>query len=248
MSGHSKWSTIKRLKGAVDAKRAKIFAKLSREVTIAAKLGGGDPALNPRLRMVLLKARAANMPTDNVERAIKKGAGGGEAMIFEDLTYEIYGPNGVAIFAEASTDNRNRTAAEIRSLLNKNGGSIATSGAVTRLFDRKGQIIVPRDAADEDSLMELALDAGAEDFIAEPEGYEILTDPGRFEEVYGKIDEKGIRCEVAEVRFLPTLTTPLDKVAAKPVSRLIDALEEHDDVKDVYTTAEFPEEDDEAPA
>src|SRR5262249_38972928 len=157
-------------------KRAKIFAKLSKEITIAARLAGGDPDMNPRLRMVLLKCRAANMPNDNIERAIKKGTGGGEAIAYEDLTYEIYGPNGVALLVELSTDNRNRTASEIRSVVTKNGGSIATPGSVTRLFQRKGQIIISREAADEDQLMELALDAGAEDFKAEPQGYEIITD------------------------------------------------------------------------
>src|SRR5213078_1620105 len=148
-----------------------------REITIAAKIGGGDPNMNPRLRMVLLKCRSANMPNDNIERAIKKGTGGGEASNFEDLTYEIYAPGGVALLVEISTDNRNRTASEIRSIVTKNGGSIATAGSVSRLFQRKGQIIVSRAAANEDQLMELALEAGAEDFKSEPEGYEIITAP-----------------------------------------------------------------------
>src|SRR6266480_7333897 len=166
MSGHSKWSKIKRLKGTLDAKRGTIFAKLAREITVATKMSGGDPDMNPRLRMVLLKCRTANMPSDNIERAIRKGTGDGETANFEDLTYEIYGPHGVALLVELSTDNRNRTAAEIRSLLAKNGGSIATAGSVSRLFQRKGLIIVSREAGDEDRLMELALDAGAEDFKA----------------------------------------------------------------------------------
>src|SRR5881296_83375 len=181
MAGHSKWAKVKHFKGAIDAKRGKIFSKLSKEITIAAKLAGGDPDMNARLRMVLLKCRAANMPWDNIERAIKKGTGGGEGAAFEDLTYEAYGPNGVALMVELSTDNRNRTAAEIRSLLSKNGGAIATPGSVSRLFHRKGQIIVPRDGANEDQLMELALEAGAEDFKADPDGFELLTEPGRFE-------------------------------------------------------------------
>src|SRR5262245_58345051 len=163
MAGHSKWAKVKRFKGAIDAKRGKIFSKLSKEITIAAKLGGGDPNMNPRLRMVLLKSRAANMPSDNIDRAIKKGTGGGEGANFEDLTYEIYGPGGVALLVELSTDNRNRTASEIRSIVTKNGGTIAAPGSVSRLFHRKGQIIIPREAIDEDHLMELALDAGAED-------------------------------------------------------------------------------------
>src|SRR5438874_11729377 len=147
MAGHSKWAKVKHFKGAIDAKRGKIFSKLSKEVTIAVKLAGADPGINPRLRMVLLKCRAANMPNDNIDRAIKKGTGGGETVNFDDLTYEIYGPHGVALLVEISTDNRNRTASEIRSLVTKAGGSIATAGSVSRLFHRKGQIIVSRDAA-----------------------------------------------------------------------------------------------------
>ena len=152
MSGHSKWAKVKHFKGAIDAKRGKIFSKLGREITIAAKIGGGDPDMNPRLRMVLLKCRTANMPRDNIERAIKKGTGGGESANFEDLTYEIYGPHGVALLVEVSTDNRNRTASDIRSIVTKNGGSIATPGSVSRLFQRKGQIIVSREAAGEDAV------------------------------------------------------------------------------------------------
>ena len=243
MAGHSKWAKVKHFKGAIDAKRARIFAKLSREITVAAKVGGGDPDRNPRLRMALLKCRSANMPTDNIERAVKKGAGGGETANFEDLTYEIYGPHGVALLVELSTDNRNRTAAEVRSLLSKNGGTIATAGSVSRLFQRKGQIIVSRDATDEDRLMELALEAGAEDFKAEPEGYEILTDPTRFEAVHKQIEAKGIKCAAAEVTSLPALTVPLSGAGAvASVNRLIDVLEEHDDVKEVYSNAEFPNE------
>jgi YebC/PmpR family DNA-binding regulatory protein len=182
------------------------------------------------------------MPNDNIDRAIKKGAGGGETSNFEDLTYEIYAPHGVALLVEISTDNRNRTASEIRSLVTKAGGTIATAGSVTRLFHRKGQIIIPREAAGEDQMMELALEAGAEDFKADPEGYEILTEPGRFEAVHKQIEAKGIKPEVAEVTALASVTVPLQdepKVAA--VTRLIDALEDHDDVKEVYSNAEFPD-------
>src|SRR5882762_4803200 len=209
MAGHSKWAKVKHFKGAIDAKRGKIFSKLSREIAIAAKLAGKDPAMNPRLRMALLKCRAANMPNDNIERAIKKGTGGGETANFEDLTYEIYGPNGVAMLVEVSTDNRNRTASEIRSIVTKSGGSIATAGSVSRLFQRKGQIIIPREAAGEDQLMELALDAGAEDFKAEPQGYEILTEPGRFEAVHKQLEAKGIKPEIAEVTAMASVTVPL---------------------------------------
>src|ERR1700741_4722288 len=156
MAGHSKWAKVKHFKGAIDAKRGKIFAKLAKEISIAAKIGGAAPGMTPRLRMVLLKCRSANMPNDNIERAIKKGTGGGETGNFEDLTYEVYGPTGVAILVEISTDNRNRTASEIRSIVTKNGGTIATQGSVSRLFQRKGQIIIPREAIDEDKLMEVA--------------------------------------------------------------------------------------------
>src|SRR5436189_3249706 len=221
MAGHSKWAKVKHFKGAIDAKRGKIFSKLSKEISIAAKLAGGDPAMNPRLRMVLLKCRAANMPNDNIERAIKKGTGGGETANFEDLTYEIYGPGGVALLVEVSTDNRNRTASEIRSIVTKSGGSIATQGSVSRLFQRKGQIIVSRGAANEDQLMELALEAGAEDFKAEPEGYEILTEPGKFESVHKQFEAKGIKADAAEVTELPTMTVAVPPEAARQVNRLL---------------------------
>jgi len=241
MAGHSKWAKVKHFKGAIDAKRARIFAKLSREITVAAKAGGGDPDMNARLRMALLKCRNANMPSENIERAVRKGTGGGDTASFEDLTYEIYGPHGVALLVELSTDNRNRTAAEIRSLLTKHGGSIASAGAVTRLFQRKGQVIVPREAASEDQLMEVALEAGAQDFNAEAEGYEILTEPGDFESVHKAIEAKGIKAAAAEVTYLPLLTVRLDDPAAiAAVARLTEAIEEHDDVKEVYSTAEFP--------
>jgi len=243
MAGHSKWAKVKHFKGAIDAKRAKIFSKLGREISIAAKIGGGDPDMNPRLRMVLLKCRTANMPRDNIERAIKKGTGGGEAVNFEELTYEIYGPHGVALLVEVSTDNRNRTASDIRSMVTKNGGSIATPGSVSRLFHRQGQIIVSRETAGEDQLMELALEAGAEDFKAEPQGYEILTEPADFEAVHRQMEAKGIKCEVAEILSVPSLLVPLTRetdIAA--VHRLIEALEEHDDVKEVFSNADFPNE------
>jgi YebC/PmpR family DNA-binding regulatory protein len=241
MAGHSRWAKVKHFKGAIDAKRGRIFAKLAKEIAIAAKLMGGDPNVNPRLRMVLLKCRAANMPSENIERAIKKGVGGDDASTYEDLTYEAYGPHGVAILMELTTDNRNRTAAEIRSLLTKHGGAIATSGSVSRLFHRKGQIIISRDTAGEDKLMEIALEAGAEDFKPEPEGYEILTDPADFEAAHKKIETKGIKCVAAQVTSLPTLTVRLEATVASSVSRLIEALEDHEDVKEVFTNAEFPD-------
>jgi YebC/PmpR family DNA-binding regulatory protein len=242
MAGHSKWAKVKHFKGALDAKRGKIFSKLAKEIAIAAKIGGGDAAMNPRLRMVLLKCRAANMPSDNIERAIKRGTGEGGTINYEELTYEVYGPNGAALLIEISTDNRNRTASEIRSLLTRNSGAIATAGSVSRLFHRKGQMIVSRESAQEDQLMELALESGAEDFQSEPQGYEILTDPAHFEAVHKLLESKGIKCDVAQVTWLPMMPLALDKGAAPAVSRLIEALEEHDDVKEVYCNADFPDE------
>jgi YebC/PmpR family DNA-binding regulatory protein len=241
MAGHSKWAKVKRLKGALDAKRGKIFSKLAREITVAAKLGGGDSGMNPRLRMILLKCRSANMPADNIERAIKKGTGGGEGASFEDLTYELYGAHGVALLVEVSTDNRNRTASDVRSIITKNGGSIATPGSVSRLFHRKGQIIVSRESAAEDKVMEAALEAGAEDFKTEAEGFEILTEPANFEAVHKKIETAGIKCDAAEITSLPTITVPLNgEAAVAAVNKLIDELEDHDDVKEVFSNAEFP--------
>lgn len=240
MAGHSKWAKVKHFKGGIDAKRAKIFAKLSREIAVAAKIGGGDPALNPRLRMALLKSRWASMPKENIERAIQRGTGGGEVATFEDLTYEIFGPHGVAIMAEISTDNRNRTAAEIRSIVTKGGGNIATAGAVTRLFHRKGHLIIPREATDEDTVMEIALEAGAEDFKAEPEGYDILTDPAEFEAVHQALEAKGINCASAQVSSLPLLTVKLDDPeAAAAVAKVIEQLEDHDDVRELFSNADF---------
>jgi YebC/PmpR family DNA-binding regulatory protein len=241
MAGHSKWAKVKHFKGALDAKRGKIFSKLAREITIAAKVGGRDPDMNPRLRMVLLKCRAANMPKDNIERAIAKGTGGGEGASFEDLTYEVFA-YGVAMLVELSTDNRNRSAAEIRRVLTDHGGTMATAGSVTRLFHRKGQIIVARENADEDRLMELALEAGAEDFKAEPDRFEIVTDPSAFEAVHRRLEEAGIKCDLAEVAPVATLTVPLnDPATVEAVGKLVEALEDHDDVKEVHTNAEFAE-------
>jgi len=241
MAGHSKWAKVKHFKGAIDAKRGKIFAKLSKEITVATQIGkSGDPAMNPRLRMVLLKCRVASMPRDNIERAIKRGLGDDGGVAYEDLTYEAFGPHGVAILMDLSTDNRNRTASEIRSLLSKAGGSIATAGAVSRLFHRKGQIVVSREAIGEDRLMELAVEAGAEDFIAHEGGYEILTGPSQFEAVHKAVEAAGAHCDVAHVTSLPLVTTTLVAEAGAEVQRLLDALEDHDDVRELFHNAELP--------
>ena len=234
MSGHSKWAKVKHFKGAIDAKRGKIFSKLGREITIAAKMGGGDPDMNPRLRMVLLKCRMASMPRDNIERAIKKGTGGGEVANFEDLTYEIYAPHGVALLVEISTDNRNRTASEIRSIVTKTGGSIATSGSVSRLFQRKGQIIVSKEAMGEDALMELALEAGAEDVKSEDNEFEVITEPSLFEAVKKVIDAKGIKHLEARIGMIPSNTVKLAAAKAEQMLKLMEKLEDNDDVQNVY--------------
>lgn len=242
MAGHSRWAKVKHFKGGIDAKRGKIFSKLAKEIAVAVKQGGGDKDLNPRLRMVLLRCRAASMPSENIERAIKKGLGTDGSASYEDLTYEIYAPHGVALLVELQTDNRNRTAAEIRSLVTKAGGSIATPGSVSRLFHRKGQLVVAREGANEDQVMEIVLEAGAEDFKADEHGFEVLTEPGHFEAVHKALEEKGLRCEVAEVTSLTSLTVPLTEAQAiTAVNKLIEALEDHDDVKEVYSNAEIDE-------
>ena len=224
----------------MDAKRSKVFAKIAREITIAARLGGGDSDMNPRLRLALLKARGANMPADNITRAIRRGTGEGEAASFEELSYEIYGPHGAAILAEISTDNRNRTSADIRAILTRNDGKMATAGSVSRLFHRKGQIMISRDAANEDEIMELALEAGAEDFKAESEGYEVLTAPEDFEAVHQVIEAKEIAMETAEITQLPEMVAPVSSEAdLEKVHKLVDLLEDHDDVQSVYTNAEI---------
>lgn len=240
MAGHSKWAKVKHFKGAIDAKRSKLFGKIAKEIMIAVKMGSsGDPDMNPRLRMALLKARMASMPRDNIERAIKKASGEGAAMSYEDLVYEVYGPSGVAILIELSTDNRNRTSAEIRAILTRHNGSMATSGAVSRLFQKKGQFIIEREAADEDKLMEVAMNAGAEDFKSEPEGYEIITEPGDFETVSKALDEAGITCANASITQLPTMITPVAPDMVEVVQKLIDALEDQDDVQEVFTNADM---------
>ena len=240
MAGHSKWANIKHTKARMDAKRSKVFAKIAREITIAAKLHGGDPDMNPRLRLAVLKGRGANMPADNIQRAIARGTGDGEGASFEELTYEIYGPHGAAILCEVSTDNRNRTASEIRAILTRNEGKLATAGSVSRLFHRKGQIMIARANAEEDGLMELALEAGAEDFKAEEEGYEILTAPADFEAVHKAVETADIATESAELTALPELTAPLaSESELEKVNRLVDLLDDHDDVQEVFSNAEL---------
>ena len=241
MSGHSKWATIKRAKGAADAKRGKIFTKLIKEISIAARMGGGDPAANPSLRTVIIKARAANMPKDNIERAIKKGTGEDGATSYEELVYEGYAAGGVAVMVEVLTDNKNRAAADVRNIFNKTGGNLGTSGSVSRMFQRKGTIELDAEKVSEDEVMEVALDAGADDIVNEDGVITVTTSPDAFADVSDAIAEKGFETLSADVGLVPDAYTPVDKDTAAKVQKLIDRLEDNDDVQNVYHTAEYPE-------
>lgn len=239
MSGHSKWSTIKRKKAALDAKRGKLFTKLIKEITIAARQGGGDPSGNPRLRLAIDNAKAANMPMDNIERAIKKATGELEGVVYTELTYEGYGPGGVAILVEAATDNKNRTVAEVRHLFNKHGGSLGETGSVAWMFDKKGIITFPTQGKTEDDIMEIVLDAGADD-ISEEEGYfEVTTEVENFEPVRRALVDAGIEVENASLQWIAKNTVDVSGETAEKVMKLIDALEDNDDVQNVYSNANF---------
>jgi YebC/PmpR family DNA-binding regulatory protein len=241
MSGHSKWATIKHKKGAQDKARGKLFAKLIRQVEVAAREGGGDPDSNPTLRTMFQKARDNSVPLDTIERAIKRGTGELEGVTYESITYEGYAPNGVAVLIEVLTDNRNRTGSEIRSLLKKNGGSIAEPGSVAWQFERRGVVIVPR-SEDEDEIMVAALDAGIEDLVDEGDTWRITTAPTDLPAVRGALDQASITVDSADVTMLPTSTVPLETAeSAKAVLRVIDALDENDDVQDVYANFDIPD-------
>ncbi len=242
MSGHSKWSTIRHKKGATDAKRGKIFSKLIKEVTVAARLGGGDPGANPRLRNAIQAARNENMPKDNIERAIKRGIGDLDGLNYEENVYEGYGPGGAAIFIESLTDNKNRAVAEIRHILSKGGGKLGEYGCVAWMFTKKGYIVVENSAVEEDVLMDVSIDAGAEDVREDNGTYEIITDPKNFETVKAAIDQKSIACIVAEITMLPQSTVNLKGAEAEQMVRLMETLEDCDDVQKVYTNADIPEE------
>lgn len=244
MAGHSKWSKVKRFKGAIDVKRGKIFSKLSKEITLAAKSGGGDPNGNPRLRSAILAARAQSMPNDNIERAIKRGTGEGkDAAQFEEIVYEGYGPGGVAIIVEAATDNKNRTGAEIRSIFTKNNGNLASSGSVSYMFHRKGQITITRTSIDEDRLLEIVLEAGAEELTTEDDEYVITTSHDQLYAVAEALKNAGVITDGQKFTFIPDTTVPVaDENVARQVLRLCDALEEDDDVQNVYSNLEIPDE------
>lgn len=248
MSGHSKWANIKRQKGAADAKKGKIFTKLGREIVIAVKTGGSaDPNTNSKLKDVVAKAKAANMPNDNILRSIKKAAGEGDNANYEEITYEGYGPGGVAVICECTTDNRNRTAGDLRHYFDKFGGNLGQSGCVSFMFNKKGVIVIEKDSKiNEDTLMMEALEAGAEDFDATDDCYEILTDPSDFSAVREALEEKGYEFIQAEVSMLPTTTTKLtDPEQIKFMDKLIDSLEDLDDVSNVYHSWEQDEEEEE---
>jgi YebC/PmpR family DNA-binding regulatory protein len=243
MSGHSKWSSIKHKKGAADAKRGKIFTKLIKEITVAARMGGtGDPDANPRLRAAILAAKAENMPKDNIERGIKKGTGELEGVDYEENTYEGYGPGGAAVFLESLTDNKNRAVADIRHIFAKCGGNLGENGCVAWMFDKKGYIVVERSAVEEDFLMETALEAGAEDVREDDSNFEIITAPEDFEAVKAAIDENKIPYLDAEVTMLPQTSTSLQGKEADQMIRLMDMLDDCEDVQKVYTNADIPDE------
>ena len=243
MSGHSKWATIKRKKAATDAKRGKIFTKYIKEIIVAARQGGGDQNANPRLRTAILGATSVNMPADNIERAIKKGTGELEGVHYEEVTYEGYGPGGIAILIDSLTDNRNRTTGEIRHILTKAGGRMAEAGAVQWMFHAKGQLVVPRSAIDEESLFELVLDAGAEDVgTDDPETYEITTPLAQFESVKAALAKKGITPASAELAKVPQNTIALSEKDAEQALKLMEALEDHDDVQRISSNLDIADE------
>jgi YebC/PmpR family DNA-binding regulatory protein len=241
MSGHSKWATIKHKKGALDAKRGKIFTRLIKEITIAAKLGGGDPDGNPRLRGAVAAAKAENMPSENIKRAIQRGTGELEGVSYEEITYEGYGPGGVAVIVEVLTDNKNRAVSEVRHAFSKNGGNLGAEGAVAWMFTTKGLITVPKSDASEDKLTEIVLDAGAEDLSDQGENWEILSDPKDFEAVSNAIKTAGITPETAQVTKIASTYTKLEGSQANAMIRLLETLEDLDDVQNVYSNFDMDE-------
>jgi YebC/PmpR family DNA-binding regulatory protein len=241
MSGHSKWSTIKRKKGALDAKRGKIFTKLIKEITVAARMGGGDPETNPRLRTAIAAAKAENMPKDNIERAIKKGTGELEGTQYEELIYEGYGPGGVAVLVEVLTDNKNRSIAEIRHIFSKHGGNLGENGCVSWMFDKKGLLVFSKDQVSEDDVMAVALDAGADDIKETEKEYEVIVGPSEFEAVKEAFEEAGIPYLVAEISMVPQNTIALEGKDAEKMLKLMDALEDSDDVQNAYANFDISE-------
>ena len=241
MSGHSKWHSIKHKKGAADAKRGKIFTRLARELTVAARDGGGDPNMNARLRKAVSDAKAANMPNDNIDRAIKRGTGEIEGISYDEIRYEAYGPGGVAILIDTMTDNRNRTVADIRHLLSKNNGNLGESGSVSWVFDRKGYLVVGKDQKTEDELFELAIEAGAEDLKDDGDNFEVFTDPDAYEDVKKAVENGGVELQVAEISMIPQNYVKLEGNEAQQMLRLYEAIDDHDDVQNVYANFDIDE-------
>lgn len=242
MSGHSKWANIKHRKGKMDAVRGKITTKIGREITVAVRLGGSDPTGNMKLKLALAKAKANNIPKDNIQRAIQKGLGTLEGSTYEELTYEGYGPGGAAVLVDILTDNRNRTAADIRHLFSKNGGNLGELGCVAWMFKRKGLFVVEKETgADEEELMMLVLEAGAEDFKTEDDAFEITTAPEDFDQVQEALEKNNITTSVAQISMIPDTTLELADDDAAKMLRLMDALEDHDDVQEVYVNVDFPD-------
>ncbi|CUH93991.1 putative transcriptional regulatory protein PTH_1024 [Propionispora sp. 2/2-37] len=241
MSGHSKWANIKHKKGKMDAIRGKITTKISREITVAARMGGADPTGNMRLKLALQKARENNIPKENIQRAIQKGVGALDGSNYEELVYEGYGPGGVAIMLEVMTDNRNRTAADIRHIFSKNGGNLGEAGCVAWMFKKKGLFVIENSAIDEDTLMTIALEAGAEDFRAEDDTVEIVTEPEDFEKVQQALEEQNLSTVMAQIRMIPDTSVSLQGEDAERLIKLVETLEEHDDVQEVYGNFDLPE-------
>jgi YebC/PmpR family DNA-binding regulatory protein len=244
VAGHSKWAQIKHKKAHTDAKRGKVFTKIVKEIAVAAKLGGGDPAGNPRLRTAIESAKEVNMPHDNIKKAIMKGTGELPGVVYEEYIYEGYGPSGVAVMIEVMTDNKNRTVPEIRHIMSKSGGSLGETGCVSWLFDKKGYILVDKSRASEDAVMALALEAGAEDMKNDPgeDNFEIITDPEDFSAVKSAIEKTSIPIESADITMLPKNYVVLDEKGAEQMLRLMEALEDHDDVQNVYANFDIPDE------
>jgi YebC/PmpR family DNA-binding regulatory protein len=242
MSGHSKWASIKHKKGAVDAKRGKVFTKLIKEITVATRMGGKDPEANARLRAAIAAAKAENMPKENIERGIKKGTGELEGSTYEEATYEGYGPGGVAVLVEVLTDNKNRAVAEVRHLFERHGGSLGAAGCVAWMFSQKGLIVLPKDQTDEEKLFEVALEAGAEDIKEEEKEFEVITEPSLFEQVKTAIERTGLTCALAEITMIPQTTTILEGKNAQQMLTLMELLEDNDDVNHVYANFDIPDE------
>jgi len=243
MSGHSKWHSIKHKKGATDAKRGKLFTKFIKEITVAARTGGGDPDANARLRKAILDAKAGNMPNDTIDRAVRRGTGAEEGVNYEEITYEGYGPGGVALLIEAVTDNRNRTVAEIRHMFSKNGGNLGEAGSVGWLFEKKGYIVVDKTAKPEDELFDIAIEAGADDLRDDEDNFEIITSPENFEGVQSAIKAAGIEPQMAEVSMVPQTYVKLEGSSAQQMLRLMETIEDHDDVQKVYANFDIDEAD-----